>query len=599
MQVSSNRLEKPDKTTIKKYKMSGSKLTILKEVLAQKKTEIASEMSEDEFFNLFSSEQILKDFELSYDELNDGIVEGGSDGGIDAIYTFINGELLEEDTDYTGLKKDIVIDLVIIQSKNTGGFTEEAMNKFIASAQDLLNLSNDLNSLRATYKKELRKKIEIFRNAYLRLASKFPKLNISYFYASLAVDLHPNVERKVEQLQNVINAQISDSNIVFKFTGVEELLSLARRKPLSVKALNIEGTPINTRDGGYIALVSLINYYDFITDNNKLVKAFFDANVRDYQGKIEVNQAISESLKNPNSEDFWWLNNGVTITTTNATLASQSLTIEDPQIVNGLQSSHELFYHFSTGGNRDDSRKIMIRVIKPVDEKSRLKIIKATNSQTSVPIASLRATDEIHLNIEDYFLSQGFYYDRRKNYYKNLGKPADQIISIPYLSQIITAIALREPNNSRARPSTLIKNDEEYKRIFSKEYDVDIYARGVAIQKLVETALKAFTPELTTSAIGDLKFHVSMVIVADLLKKLTYAPNEIKSIDIATVTPEKIAYAITIVKEIYDSLGATNKIAKSQDFVTAIFGKLGEIVAEHKEILRQQNIAAKTDRSTN
>jgi len=573
--------------------MSSSKLTILKEVLTQKRAEIASEMTEDDFFNLFSSEQILKDFELSYDELNNGIVEGGSDGGIDAIYTFINGELLEEDTDYTGLKKDIVIDLIIIQSKNTSGFSEEPMNKFISSAQDLLNLSNDLNSLKATYKKELRKKIELFRNAYLRLASKFPKLHISYYYSALASEIHPNVERKVEQLQNVINTQISDSNLTFTFVGVEELLSLARKKPVRVKALNIEGTPINTRDGGYIALVSLTNYYDFITDNNKLIKMFFDANVRDYQGKIEVNQAISDSLKNPNNEDFWWLNNGVTITTTNATLASQSLTIEDPQIVNGLQSSHELYYHFSSGGNRDDSRKIMVRVIKPTDEKSRLKIIKATNSQTSVPIASLRATDEIHLNIEDYFLSQGLYYDRRKNYYKNLGKPPEQIISIPYLSQIITAIALREPNNSRARPSTLIKNDEEYKRIFSKEYDVDIYARGVFIQKRVETALKNCNPELTTSEIGDLKFHVTMFIVANTLKKLTYTPNEIKNIDLEVISDEQILHAIIIVKEIYDSQGATNKVAKSQDFVTAIFGKLGEIIAEHKEYLKLQNIVAK------
>lgn len=578
--------------------MTSSKLTILKEVLTQKKSEIASGMTEDEFFNLFASEQILKDFELSYDELKDGIVEGGSDGGIDAIYSFINGELLEEDTDYTGLKKEIVIDLIIIQSKNTNGFSEEPMNKFISSAQDLLNLSNDLNSLKATYKKELRKKIELFRNAYLRLASKFPKLNISYYYAALASDLHPNVERKVPQLQNVINTQISDSSITFSFIGIEELLSLARKKPVRVKALNIEGTPINTRDGGYIALVSLTNYYEFITENNKLIKAFFDANVRDYQGKIEVNQAISDSLKNPNNEDFWWLNNGVTITTTNATLASQSLTIEDPQIVNGLQSSHELFYHFSTGGNRDDSRKIMVRVIKPVDEKSRLKIIKATNSQTSVPIASLRATDEIHLNIEDYFLSQGLYYDRRKNYYKNLGKPADQIISIPYLSQIITSIALREPNNSRARPSTLIKNDEEYKRIFNKEYDVDIYAKGVQLQKQVESTLKTYSPELTTSEIGDLKFHVSMFIVADILKKLTYSPNDIKSIDIASITTDKINQAIVMVKELYDSLGGTNKVAKSQDFVTAIFGKLGEIIAEHKELLKQQSLASKTDNET-
>lgn len=573
--------------------MSDSKLTILKQILNQKKAEVAPAMSEDEFFNLFSSEQILKDFELSYSELKDGIVEGGSDGGIDAVYTFINGELLEEDTDYSGLKKDIVIDLVIIQSKNTNGFSEEAINKFIASAQDLLNLSNNLNDLKATYKKEVRHKFTLFRNAYLRLASRFPKLNISYSYSALANEVHPNVVRKIDQLQNVINTQISDSNFGFGFIGIDDLLSLARKKPLNVKALNVEGTLINTSDGGYIALVSLVNYYDFIAQDNKLIKSFFDANVRDYQGKIEVNQAISESLKNPNSEDFWWLNNGVTITTTNATLASQSLTIEDPQIVNGLQSSHEIFSHFSTGGARDDKRKIMVRVIKPSDEKSRLKIIKATNSQTSVPIASLRATDEIHLNIEDYFLSKGLFYDRRKNYYKNQGKSADQIISIPYLSQIITAIALREPNNSRARPSTLIKDDEEYKRIFSKDYDIDVYAKSVEIQKAVEAQLKIYKPELSTSEIGDLKFHVAMFTVADALKKLTYTPNDIKNIKMELLTSQKITENIKIVKEIYATLGSTNKIAKSQDFVTAVFGKLGEIIAEHKEALKQENLSKK------
>lgn len=574
--------------------MNSSKLAILNEVLKQKKSEIAPQLSDDDFFNLFSCEQILKDFDLSYDELNDGIMEGGNDGGNDAIYTFINGELLEEDTDYNGLKKDIVIDLVVIQSKNTSGFSEEAINKFTASAKDLLNLSTELDSLKATYKKEVRKKIQLFKNAYLRLASKFPKLNINYYYSTLGSDVHPNVKRKVDQLIATINSNINDCNITFEFIGIEQLLSLARKKPVTVKNLNIEGTPITTKDGGYIALISLPNYYDFITENNKLLKSFFDANVRDYQGRIEVNKAIGQTLQNPTGEDFWWLNNGVTITTSKATLASQSLTIEDPQIVNGLQSSHEIFHHFNTGGSKDDERKIMVRVIKPSDEKSRLKVIKATNSQTLVPIASLRATDDIHLNIEDYFLSKNLFYDRRKNYYKNAGKPAEQIISIPLLSQVITAIVLKEPDNSRARPSTLIKNDEDYKRIFSKDYDIDIYLNSFLIYKKIENALKAYTPTLPTNLIGDLKFHVTMFVVSNKLKKTTYSANELKSIDINSLMPEFIHENIEKVKSVYDEQGGTNKVAKSSDFVRELFVKLGEIIAEHKEKLKQDNLATKS-----
>jgi hypothetical protein len=567
-----------------------SKLIVLKEILRQKKSELAPNMDEDEFFNLFSCEQILKDFDLSYDELDDGIVEGGNDGGIDAVYTFINGELLEEDSDFTGLKKDIVIDLIIIQSKNTGRFSEEAMNKFIASAHDLLNLSNDFDSFKSTYNEEVLKKFTLFKNTYLRLASKFPRLNISYYYSTLGDIVHPNVERKRELLKSTIDAQISDANVTIEFLGVDGLSTLARRKPITVKSLSIDKTPITTKDGGYIALVSLVSYYDFITENGKLVKSFFDANVRDYQGNIEVNKGIKETLTNPGAEDFWWLNNGVTITTNKATLANESLLIEDPQIVNGLQSSHELFNHFSSGGDRNDSRKIMVRVVKPSDEKSRLKIIKATNSQTDVPIASLRATDEIHLDIEDYFLSNGYYYDRRKNYYKNLGKATDLIVSIPYLSQIVTAMVLREPNNSRARPSTLIKNDDEYKKIFNKDYDVDIYLRAVKTQKAVETALKNFNPYLTTSEIGDVKFHVTLFVVASTIGKLTYGANELKRVDAAILTEDEINFYITETLKVYYELGGTLKVAKSVDFVAGIIARIAEVIAEKKEQLKQQNI---------
>ena len=108
------------------------------------------------------------------------------------------------------------------------------------------------------------------------------------------------------------------------------------------------------------------------------------------------------------------------------------------------------------------TRSVLVRVIVPQEEDSRDRIIKATNSQTSIPRASLRATDKIHRDIEDYLTPRGIYYDRRKNYYKNQGKPVKKIVSIPYLAQAVLACGLRDPANARARPSSLLKNDETY-----------------------------------------------------------------------------------------------------------------------------------------
>src|SRR5690606_4876942 len=102
----------------------------------------------------------------------------------------------------------------------------------------------------------------------------------------------------------------------------------------------------------------------------------FDSNIRDYQGSVEVNTGIKETLMASSpAEDFWWLNNGITITASDATFASKKLQIEEPQIVNGLQTSFEIYNYFKINKVEQDTRNVLVRVVKTKDEKSRLKVI--------------------------------------------------------------------------------------------------------------------------------------------------------------------------------------------------------------------------------
>ena len=59
---------------------------ILEEVLAQRRAEIDPSATESAFFELFTVEQVLKDSDLSYDEIESGLVGDSGDGGIDGIY---------------------------------------------------------------------------------------------------------------------------------------------------------------------------------------------------------------------------------------------------------------------------------------------------------------------------------------------------------------------------------------------------------------------------------------------------------------------------------------------------------------------------------
>ena len=71
------------------------------------------------------AEQLLKQFDVSYDEIESGLVDGGGDGGIDGFFVFANGDLIREDTELDGLKRDIVINTIIFQATTTASFKEK------------------------------------------------------------------------------------------------------------------------------------------------------------------------------------------------------------------------------------------------------------------------------------------------------------------------------------------------------------------------------------------------------------------------------------------------------------------------------------------
>ncbi len=544
---------------------------ILDGVLKQLQEEVDPNGDPSSFFEFFTAEQVLKDFDLSYDEIETGLVGAGGDGGIDGIYLLINGDLVQEDPDYAHLRKDITIDLIIIQSKTDAGFKETPIERFVSVSNDILNLSIDRSSLSVTYNESLVETIHRFRTLYHQLAARFPTLRLSYVYASKGVDPHPNVERKVSNLEEVVKRHFPDSDFSFQFLGAPELLGLARRRPQRTYKLQLAENPISSNEQvGFVCLVGLFDFFKFIADDSgALQRQIFEANVRDYQGRTQVNDEIQDSLRTKSSEDFWWLNNGVSILATKASLGAKTLTIEDPQIVNGLQTSTEVYNYCSIHERVDDDRKILVRVIVPEEDESRDRIIKATNSQTVVQLSSLRATDRIHRDIEEYFRPNGLFYDRRKNYYKNEGKPRDKIISIPFLAQAIMAIVLQRPDNARARPSSLLKRDDDYKKVFSPSYPIKLYFVCAEVMRRVERSLKLPSLGVASEDRNNLRFYVAMHVVGGTSNS-SKLPKEIANFDVEVVDESAIRNSLGVIRPKYMELGGNDQVSKGTALLDAL-----------------------------
>lgn len=177
---------------------------ILEQIIKEKCDESGDELSLAEYFEIYSASEILKDYDLTYDDITYGIVGDGGDGGIDSIFTFVNGEPLKEDTIVNTNQKKNHIELILIQSKTSPTFKEDAVIKFRETAQDLFNLANNPDDFTARYNIDLIDKVKLFRDSYSKLAKTFPKIEIRYFYTSQGNEVHPNVQGKVPKLQDDI-----------------------------------------------------------------------------------------------------------------------------------------------------------------------------------------------------------------------------------------------------------------------------------------------------------------------------------------------------------------------------------------------------------
>ncbi len=131
----------------------------------------------------------------------------------------------------------------------------------------------------------------------------------------------------------------------------------------------------------------------------------------------------------------------------------------------------------------------MVKVIVSNDESVRDQIIRATNNQTAVEQYSLHATERIQKDVEEILLRNGFFYDRRKNFYKNQGVPRDAIVTPLYIASGLTTLVLKMPYNASRMKTRVLRNEGAYNTIFSERLDINIWPKIALILKKTDEYL--------------------------------------------------------------------------------------------------------------
>lgn len=434
-------------------------------------------LKESEQFEAFACYAILKRYHSAMFAPSDFITSTAT--GIDGIAIIANGTLLSTLEDFDELDEvsgELDVHFFFLQAKRSSSFDAAALSSFGLAVADFF-----LDEPKFPSNPELTEPRAIMQAIY-RKAAKFrgnPDCHLYYVTTGKTTTdalLETRRQHVLADLKGTHNFGIVECVLL----GASELQDLYRQASKAIsrefKFLNRTVVPevpgVTEAYLGFVPATELLKLLQ--GDDGQMLTSIFYANVRDWEGYNDINQAIRETLKSPSPSRFVLMNNGVTITARKVRPTANSFHIEDYQIVNGCQTSNVLY------DQRDllsESILVPLRLIATDDDELINSITKATNRQTPVRPEQFWALTEFPKLIEAFFQAhkepQRLYYERRNAQWDRHPIEKVRVVTQTMLTRAFAAMFLEEPHiTTRSKKSLNAKLGTE---IGAKEHRLEPY----------------------------------------------------------------------------------------------------------------------------
>jgi hypothetical protein len=397
-------------------------------------------------------------------------VDGEWDTGIDGMAILLNGLVIKDKTEVDSIMKQfryVTVEFIFIQSKYSPSFDSAGFLKFIAGVRDFLHEASKLPQ-NDKIKEALELKNYILSDQFISKWDSNPFVKL--YYVAMGRWRKTN-----SHLIGLANQAIEDISSLGTFETPEilfvdsEALKLIcdsndNRFDVTIGAYDImELTPVDKVENSCIAVCYGTELLKMLkTDSDDIRKSLFDDNVRDYQGENAVNSEIYKTIESEPAK-FILLNNGITIVCDEFKTSTKKITLKNPMIVNGCQTSHVIFHAFKKG--LDISKvPINIKVIWTQDINITNDVVRGTNRQSQVLEESFETTRPFHQRLEEFFNAYStditkLYYERRSKQYRHLHTIKNtQIINLQVLLHSFVGMMLNAPHMVKNSSLEMLKD---------------------------------------------------------------------------------------------------------------------------------------------
>lgn len=406
---------------------------------------------------------IEKEFQLDPTTINEHIIDGNDDRGIDAYY-------LDEETH--------TLNLFQFKLPESGNFKKEidanAISKIYGTIKNLFSGNITITSKSNPGIKDLSEVVN---------HSTIYKTNVIFVSYNIGIKSEDNITL-IKDSEKSINEDIDFNHKIIDREKIINIFDRSRRNhslDLKFKYQNIQpsnsinfgnGSPISS----WVGMISAKNLINGI-DNN--LSTIFDENIRLYENGSKVNIGIKETAsRQETSKMFYFYNNGVTIICDEAqnSPGNNEINLSGVSIVNGAQTVNSLA-ELNSEGSLQENVNILIRIIQIKDYEQRAKITEYLNSQTAIKESYFIANHSLVRKLQEDLFKYKYYLERQINEYaykhQNTSKYNDyHILPVEHaIQRYVGGYLNNKASQAKSNKSTLFdsKNIEENMQEISAE----------------------------------------------------------------------------------------------------------------------------------
>lgn len=455
---------------------------------AKKFSIIRTDDNDDDVFEDFSNYVIASNI-LEEELDNVKSVSTNKAQGIDGIVIVVNNKLVSEEADLGkfGPTEAIQIKIGFIQSTTQSSFDGKKFSAFTDEVVKFLTVATDIEPYSTIFKKLLDDS-----GNFIDRISETPHICLFFVSARTSHELTDekiNAEtRKIKSRTEIENRCKLDKILVLQKDEVKiEYEKISRFHTAQLKLEN--SIPLSSIDNVELSLLATIKFFELkkliLTSDKNLKEKLFIENVRNYIGSTPVNMDIKKTLDSNSERNYFpFLNNGLTIICNKIErhpVKEKEFTLTFPRIINGCQTTNELFkkYKESSNENSIDNIEVVAKIISTKDNSLKKMIIYAANNQNSID-KDLQSLNDFHEKIETYFLGKEendfhLYFERLRGQHVNVIPPYSRI-NIETLARVFISVFLQRPHEMKSNAISVIEKFQKEGKIFNgSKHEANLY----------------------------------------------------------------------------------------------------------------------------